>query len=99
MLMAEWHRLIAHDAGAGDIIRADEFGPGPASDRHTDHETENGELRNGVEAAMEHLGHWHLPVFPHLKGKFRAGRARFLHLRLLPKVLVGTRHEMLGELS
>jgi len=49
MLMAERHRLVPDNAGAGDIIRADKLGPGPPSERQKEHGPKDGHFGDRVK--------------------------------------------------
>src|SRR5438128_55908 len=57
MLMAERHRLIAHHAGPGHVIGADELGPRPTEQDNQEHAPEDTDLGEHIETAVENLGH------------------------------------------
>jgi hypothetical protein len=63
VLMAKRDRLVAVHSDAGEVVGTDELGPGGAKRRQHENRPKNAHSGDGVEAAMEDLGHAGLP-FP-----------------------------------
>ncbi len=55
LLMAEWHRLIADDAGVSDVTRAHNRRDGRTCAGNDEHRAEDTHLRNGIETGMKDL--------------------------------------------
>lgn len=58
MAMAERHRLLAHDAGLGDIRRAFDDAKNPEQPADKKHRAKDADFGKSIGARMENLRHW-----------------------------------------